>query len=161
MSKFSASLDILWLYDHRFNAFKKENVSQKYWNQILFLENDITHILQMYTEMRMRWTTKFESQNDCKSISLAVWYWMLWIRSIHSSQHTTHMGNFSKLWSPLSKESPHQILEGGRGRLTGTGDEKGLLQLLYMGLTNIYRSKWEQQTEKENAFLEHCFWITV
>lgn len=41
---------------------KKENVIQKYWNQILFLENDITHILQMYTEMKMRWRTELESQ---------------------------------------------------------------------------------------------------
>lgn len=66
---------------------------------------------------------------------LAAWCWMLWMYSIHSSQHATHMGKFSRLWSPLTKESPHQIVEGRRGRLTGTGDEKGLLQLLYMGLT--------------------------
>lgn len=110
----------------------------------------------MYIEMRMRWTTKFESQNICKSSSLAVWYWMLWICSIHSSQHATHRGNLSRLWSPLSKESPHQIVEGGRGRLTGTRDEKGLLQLLYMGLRNTQQSKWEQQTEN-NAFLDTVF----
>lgn len=89
----------------------------------------------MYTEMRMRWRTELESQNDCKSSSLAAQYWMLWICSAHSSRHITHMGNFSRLWSPLTKESPHQIVEGGRGILTGTGDEKGLLPLVYMGLT--------------------------
>lgn len=114
-------------------CLRRETVSHKYWNQILFLENDITHNLQMYTEMRMRWT-ELESQNDCKS-SWAAQYWMLWIRSIHSSQHATHMGNFSRLRSHLTKGSPHQIVEGGRGRLTGIGDAKGLLQLLYMGLT--------------------------
>ena len=113
----------------------RENVSQKYWNRILFLENDITHILQMYTEMSMRWRTELESQNDCKSSSVAAQYRMLWICSIHSSQHISHMENFSRLWSPLTKESPHQIVEGGRGILTGTGDEKGLLQQVYMGLT--------------------------
>lgn len=130
-------------------CLKKENVSQNYLNQILFLENDIMHILQMYTEMRMRWKKKeFENQNERKSSSLATQYWMLWTHSIHNSQHVTHMENFSRLWSPLTKGSPHQIVERGRGGLTGIGDEKGLLQLLYMGLTKPHQmgtanQKWE------------------
>lgn len=99
----------------------------------------------------MRWRTELESQNDCKSSSPASWYRMLWSCSIHSSQHITHMGNFSRLWSPLTKESPHEIMEGGRGILTGTGDEKGLLQLVLHKPHQTYQSKWEQQTKKERV----------
>lgn len=137
---------------------KKENVSQKYWNQILFLENDITHILQMYTEMRMRWRAELESQNDCKSSSVAARYRTLWIRSVHSSQHAIHMGNFSRLWSPLTKESPHQIVKGGRGILTGTGDEKGLLQLVYVGLTKPISPSGNSKPKRRPP---SCFWITA
>lgn len=38
--------------------------------KFLFLENDITYILQMHTEMRMLWRTQLKSQNDRKSSSL-------------------------------------------------------------------------------------------
>lgn len=140
---------------------KRENVSQKYWNQILFLENGITHILQMYTEMRMKWRTELESQNDCKSSSSAAWDWMPWVHSIHSSQHVTHMGNFSRLWSPLTKESPHGIVEGGRGILTGTGDEKGPLQLVYMGLIKPTSPSGNSKPKRRVPSLEHYFSIPV
>lgn len=42
-------------------------------------------------------------------------------------------------------------MEGGRGILTGTGDEKGLLQLVLHKPHQTYQSKWEQQTKKERV----------
>lgn len=134
MSKFSARLDTLWLYNHQFNAFlKKECQPEILKSNFIFGKWHYTHLANVHrneNEKNEAWEPKLYKSN-----SLAAQYWMLWICSVQSSQHTTHMGNFSRLWSPLTKDSPHQIVEGGRGRLTGTRDEKGLLQLLYMGLT--------------------------
>lgn len=77
------------------------------------------------------------------------------------------MGNFSRLQSPLTKESPHQIVEGGRGILTGIGDEKGLLQLVYMGLTKPTSPSgtskpkrrvpaWNTAFESVSEWVRHC-----
>jgi hypothetical protein len=128
-----------------------------FWKMTLHTSCKCTHKWECNGEQSLRakviaraavWLPSIE---HCKSAAFTV----------HNTLHT--WGNFSRRpWSPLTKE-PSSNYGGGRGRgmLTGTGDKKGLLQPVYMGLTKPTSLRGNSKPKRRMSYLKYCLWISL